>query len=443
MESHQDLGNRLELFFIDETSPGSIFWKPRGAALFNNLIKIIRDLYDIYGYVEVVSPNIYDKKLWEVSGHWDKYKENMFILEDIHGCTYDQKENSDQKKQTDEIQDPDPTPVLALAQTQVFSIKPMSCPGHCLIFKNMHPMSKSLPIRMAEFAVLHRNEASGALHGLTRVRRFQQDDAHIFCRMDQIHQEVMDTLRMVQRVYDLFGLEYTIKLSTRPEKYIGTIEIWNQAEQILERAIEEFSGGKKVKKNIGDGAFYGPKIDITLVDKFKRAIQCGTIQLDFNLPSEERFNLKYVDENNHLHYHPVIIHRAVLGSVERFIGIILEHTQGHLPIQVSPYPIIIVTVHKEYNASAENLKSWIQGEMRRRNTKLNVDLDISSEDIRYKIKSAERKGYCYIVTVGQREATAIETNIMDAEIAVRIDKKIQSFTTIKLIEMMENGLKLV
>ena len=319
-----------------------------------------------------------------------------------------------------------------------------NCPGHCIIFKNMRPFSKDLPIRMAEFGVLHRNESSGSLHGLTRVRRFQQDDAHIFCRMDQIHQEVLNTLRMVDQVYGLFGLTFVMHLSTRPEKYIGTVEIWDNAEKILENVMKEFTGKNKIKKNIGDGAFYGPKIDITLVDAYKRNVQCGTVQLDFNLPSSERFDLNYTDETDQSqHHHPVIVHRAVLGSVERFIGIILEHTQGRLPIQVTPYPIIIVTVHKDFNPSAEILKDHIHTMIRKRNIKLIVDADLSAADIRLKIKSAEKKGYCYIVTIGERETTAITQAIDVAEIAVRINKKIVPYTVDKLLDELENGLKLV
>ena len=379
METHQEIGTRLELFFIDDTSPGSIFWKPRGTVLFNNLINIIRDLYDTYQYTEVITPNIFEKKLWETSGHWDKYRENMFLLEDIH---HDKPIIPDTDLSTIHLEKSD---ISEHTDTQKFSLKAMNCAGHCLIFKHMKLLSKDLPIRMAEFGVLHRNEASGALHGLTRVRRFQQDDAHIFCRMDQIQTEVINTLKMIEKVYGLFGLTYDAKLSTRPEQYIGKIEIWDQAEKILEDVLEQITN-KKVKKNIGDGAFYGPKIDITLTDKYKRQVQCGTIQLDFNLPSTERFDLKYMCESDQSFEHPVIIHRAVLGSVERFIGIILEHTQGKLPIQVTPYPIIIVTVHKTYNETAEKLKTYIHNNIRKINIKLMIDVDLSSDDIIYKIK---------------------------------------------------------
>jgi threonyl-tRNA synthetase len=410
MESHLELGNKLNLFFVSDVSPGSIFWKPRGTILFNNLIKLMRNLYDMYGYIEVVTPNIYDKKLWETSGHWDKYRENMFLIEQKDNDTNDIDEN---KKQ--------------------FALKAMNCPGHCLVFQSMRPYSKDLPIRMAEFGVLHRNELSGTLHGLTRVRRFQQDDAHIFCRMDQIHNEVLNTLQMIQKVYNIFNIPFTINLSTRPEQFIGNIETWNEAENILENVMKEFNGQEEINKNIGDGAFYGPKIDIVMKDSLGRQIQCGTVQLDFNLPSEERFNLLYTDEHTHIHTRPVIIHRAVLGSIERFIGVILEHTQGKLPLQVTPYPIIITTITNEFNDSALKLKTYIVDELRKYNIKMSVDTDLSNDDIRNKIKSAENLKYHYIVSVGKRESMKIVSDIFSAQIAVRSSGSVTNMLVSTLI----------
>lgn len=412
--THQELGNKLELFFVDDSSPGSIFWKPRGALLFNNLIKLMRDLYNLHDFVEVVTPNMYDKKLWETSGHWDKYRENMFLVERTN-----HKHESADNEQVDKID-----------HSHQFALKPMNCVGHCLIFKNMKPYLRDLPIRMAEFGVLHRNEASGALHGLTRVRRFQQDDAHIFCSLDQVEKEVLTNLTMIKKVYELFDLKSTIKLSTRPTEYIGTVELWDKAEQILENSIKAFSKSK-VKKNVGDGAFYGPKIDVTLIDKYGRSVQCGTIQLDFNLP--ERFDLSFVDEHTQIKDRPVIVHRAVLGSIERFIGIILESGQGRLPIQVSPYPVIIVTVHKEFNEPAHKLKNYIQQRLR-----LRIDIDDSTEDIKNKIKSAERKFYCYILTVGKNEAESISNSLEFSHVAVRKNKVVSDYYVINLINEIES-----
>lgn len=417
IKTHQEIGNALELFFINETSPGSIFWKPRGALLFNNLIKLIRGLYYKYGYTEVVTPNIFEKQLWETSGHWDKYRENMFILENHH--------HSDKNEETEE-------------NNRVYSLKPMGCPSHCLIFKEMRPFSKDLPIRMAEFGVLHRNESSGSLHGLTRVRRFQQDDAHIFCRFDQIKDEVMNTLKMIDSVYGLFGMPYTMKLSTRPEEYIGTIELWDQAEDILKNVICEITK-KEADINPGDGAFYGPKIDVTLTDKYGRNVQCGTIQLDFNLP--QRFDLFYINESDQTRDRPVIVHRAVLGSVERFTGILLEHTQGKLPIQVSPYPILITTINKDFSNVAYDVKRYIEDMLKQRNVNIKVDVDDSADDIRTKIKSSNEKHYCYVLTIGKREAEAIKSDITTSVISVRKDGVANNMNIIDIINVLEAGIE--
>lgn len=311
-----------------------------------------------------------------------------------------------------------------------------NCPGHCLIYKHMKPQrSKDLPIRMAEFGVLHRNEKSGTLHGLTRVRRFQQDDAHIFCRIDQIKTEVLNTLKMLDIIYKLFGLTYTLKLSTRPDKYIGSIDIWNTAESILTEVIKNFSNSDNdVNLKIGDGAFYGPKIDIALLDNLNREIQCGTIQLDFNLPSKERFNLTYINDldSNDIS-HPVIIHRAILGSIERFVGIILENNQGRFPVVVSPYPIIIVTIHEQFNPAAMKFKKYVEEELYQNGHRLKIDLDTSSKDIRTKIKNAEKYYYCYIITIGKRESTAIldgesgHGSLGDSEIAIRENTHVKNY----------------
>lgn len=429
MLSHQEINKNLDLYFIDEVSPGSIFWTVRGTVLYNNLIKIIRDLYDTYEYTEVNTPNIYDKKLWDRSGHWENYRENMFVIADHHHNKQINNTNNDNEN-TQET-------------TSTYALKPMNCPSHALIYKHMQPYSKDLPIRLAEFGVLHRNELSGALKGLTRVRKFVCDDSHIFVRFDQIKQEVLNTLRMIETLYKLFNLKFNIQLSTRPEKYIGTLEIWDQSERILEEVIKEFTGKNHIKKDLGGGAFYGSKIDITLIDKYKRPVQCGTIQLDFNLPSAERFNLEYIDEITQERHHPVIIHRAVLGSVERFIGIILEHTQGRLPIQVSPFPVMIVTIHKEYNDSANLLRDYIHSTLVKRNVKLQVDIDDSSDDIKTKVKNAERKCYCYIVTVGKDEAELINTDIVNAIIAVRSNKTVAKQNVKDFLNLLEEGTRLI
>ena len=320
---HKQIGNKLQLFIFDEISPGSCFFLPKGAKIYNNLIDFLRNCYKKLGYQEVITPNIYKKELWQTSGHWDKYKENMFQI---------QKLNNDEDIDTE------------------FSLKPMNCPGHCKMFKHLSASYRDLPIRWADFGVLHRNELSGALTGLTRVRRFQQDDAHIFCTLDQVEKEIEDYLYFLKKVYEHFGFSFGVELSTRPEKYIGDLDNWNKAEEILEKKIKAIPNWKI---NKGDGAFYGPKIDVKIKDSLKREHQLGTIQLDFNLP--ERFNLQYRTEEDF--EQPVLIHRAIFGSVERFIAILLEHTNGNLPFWLSPRQICIVPVANKYNEYANEIKS--------------------------------------------------------------------------------------
>uniref|UniRef100_A0A7N8YK97 threonine--tRNA ligase n=1 Tax=Mastacembelus armatus TaxID=205130 RepID=A0A7N8YK97_9TELE len=282
---HRKIGKDQELFFFHDLSPGSCFFMPRGAYIYNTLTEFIRDEYWRRGFQEVASPNIYNSKLWETSGHWQHYSENMFSF-----------------------------PV----EDDIFALKPMNCPGHCLMFSHRPRSWRELPLRLADFGVLHRNELSGTLTGLTRVRRFQQDDAHIFCTVDQIESEMKGCLDFLRCVYDVFGFSFQLHLSTRPEKYLGDIAVWNQAEKQLENSLNEF--GEPWKLNPGDGAFYGPKIDIKIKDAIGRYHQCATIQLDFQLPI--RFNLTFEGDDK---ARPVIIHRAILGSLERMIAILTEN----------------------------------------------------------------------------------------------------------------------
>uniref|UniRef100_A0A4W5N6P8 threonine--tRNA ligase n=1 Tax=Hucho hucho TaxID=62062 RepID=A0A4W5N6P8_9TELE len=297
---HRKIGKEQELFFFHDLSPGSCFFLPRGAYLYNTLTDFIREEYCRRGFQEVASPNIYNSKLWETSGHWQHYSDNMFSF-----------------------------PV----EQDIFALKPMNCPGHCLMFSHRPRSWRELPLRLADFGVLHRNELSGTLTGLTRVRRFQQDDAHIFCTMEQIESEMKGCLDFLRCVYDVFGFSFQLQLSTRPEKYLGDIAVWNQAEKQLENSLNEF--GEPWKLNPGDGAFYGPKIDIKIKDAIGRYHQCATIQLDFQIPI--RFNLTFVG--------PVIIHRAILGSVERMIAILTENYAGKWPLWLSPRQVMFVPVN--------------------------------------------------------------------------------------------------
>ena len=368
---HKQIGNTLQLFIFDEISPGSCFFLPKGAKIYNNLVDFLRQCYKKLGYQEVITPNIYKKELWQTSGHWDKYKENMFQI---------QKLNDDEDIDTE------------------FSLKPMNCPGHCKMFKHLSVSYRDLPIRWADFGVLHRNELSGALTGLTRVRRFQQDDAHIFCTLDQVEKEIEDYLYFLKKVYEHFGFSFGVELSTRPEKYIGDLDNWNKAEEILEKKIKAIPNWKI---NKGDGAFYGPKIDVKIKDSLKREHQLGTIQLDFNLP--ERFNLQYRTEEDF--EQPVLIHRAIFGSVERFIAILLEHTNGNLPFWLSPRQICIVPVANKYNQYANEIKSILLEKFDE------VSVDDSTETMNKKIRNAEKLKFNYIIVVGEKEEDSKSVNI--------------------------------
>ena len=367
---HKQLGTKLKLFFFDEMSPGSCFFLPDGAKIYNNLVDFLRNCYRSLGYKEVITPNLYNKNLWEISGHWDKYKENMFLIRKL----------ADKEEEENE-----------------YSLKPMNCPGHCVMFKHLSVSYRELPIRWADFGVLHRNEFSGALTGLTRVRRFQQDDAHIFCTFEQVEKEIEDYLLFLKKVYEHFDFKFEVELSTRPEKYIGDLENWDKAEQILEKKIKMIP---KWKINKGDGAFYGPKIDVKIRDSLKREHQCGTIQLDFNLP--ERFDLKYIP-NEGEPKRPVLIHRAIFGSVERFMAILLEHTSGKLPFWLSPRQICIVPVSNKYLPYCNKIKGIFN--------KYEVTVDDTLETLNKKIRNAEKMKFNYVFVLGEEEENNNTINI--------------------------------
>ena len=381
--NHIQLGNDLKLFFFDESSPGSCYFLPYGTVLYNKLVNFIRKEYKKRGYQEVNTPNIFNKKLWETSGHWYKYKKNMFII------------NRDNSEEADDN----------IKDSEIFSLKPMNCPSHCIIFKHMNPSYNDLPIRMADFGILHRNELSGALHGLTRVIKFSQDDAHIFCMMNQIETEINSFFDFIDYVYNKFGLEYEVELSTRPPEFIGDIEKWNQAEEILRNCMSRFD---KWDIHEGEGAFYGPKIDFTIIDSIGRKQQCGTIQLDFNLPSDNRFNLKYRTDCTECPFEqPVMIHRAIYGSIERFISIMLESNQGNIPFFVSPRQISIISVSVHYLEYAKEIKK----KLLEYNDELCVEVDESDNTLQKKIRNSEILHFNYILVVGKKEEQNRTMNI--------------------------------
>lgn len=388
--THQELGQQLKLFFFDEKSPGSAFFLPHGTILYNKLLNYMRDDYNRRGYKEVITPVIYDKSLWVQSGHWDKYKENMFCIE----C--EDPTNPDTSRQ--------------------FANKSMNCPGHCIMFKQMNLSYRDLPLRLADFGVLHRNEIHGSLRGLTRVRKFCQDDAHIFCKLDQVEQEIQGVIDFMKKVYKDFELDLTVGLSTRPEKYIGDIEIWDKAELVLKKIIKGFP---EYTINEGDGAFYGPKLDFTVKDSLGRSHQLGTIQLDFNLP--ERFDLTFHDWDDQ-HTRPVIIHRAILGSVERFIGILLESTQGRLPWIVNPRQIALIPVkHNDLDISLYCKQIHTQCKYK----SILIDWLDGPETMQKKVALAETLKYNYVIVIGKKEVDTKTVNIRGFKEPMELDKFIE------------------
>ena len=361
---HRRLGKELELFMMSEYGPGFPFWLPNGMILRHNLENFWYNIHTENGYLFVQTPTMLNRELWETSGHWYNYKENMYT------STIDEKD---------------------------FAIKPMNCPGGMLVYKNSIHSYRDFPLRLGELGLVHRHEASGALNGLFRVRNFTQDDAHIFITENQIEEEIGRLIDLYDYVYSVFGLSYHIELSTRPEdKYIGKLETWNKAESALASAMEK--KGIKYILNPGDGAFYGPKLDFKLRDSMNRIWQCGTIQLDMNLP--ERFDLTYVSENGEK-LRPIMLHRALFGSIERFIGIIIEHYAGAFPLWLSPKQVIIIPVNND--AHGEYAKE-VEKELKKAG--LRVSIDSRDEKLNYKIRESQTKKTPYTLVLGDNEVQA-------------------------------------
>lgn len=366
--NHRKLGNELELFMFSEEAPGMPFYLPNGQIIRNELESFLRNLQQFHDYQEVRTPIMMNRRLWENSGHWDHYKENMYFSE---------------------------------VDEQSFALKPMNCPGHMLIFKDKLHSYRELPIRMSEFGQVHRHEFSGALNGMLRVRSFCQDDAHIFVRPDQVEQEITAALKLIDEVYSTFGFEYSIELSTKPEESMGTEELWNEAEGALKNVLKKLNYEYQI--NEGDGAFYGPKIDIHIKDALNRSHQCATVQLDYQMP--EKFDLSYVDAHNQK-VRPVVIHRAVFGSIDRFLGILIEHFAGAFPVWLAPVQAQIIPVsndiHGEYAA-----------EVRRELKKAGIraELDVRNEKLGYKMREAQMKKIPYILVVGDSEKEDHSVNV--------------------------------
>jgi threonyl-tRNA synthetase len=360
---HRRLGRELDLFFFHPSSPGSAFWTHRGTLIFHSLVDWMLEVLLRNGYENVKTPLLFNKSLWEVSGHWGKYRENMFLVLDAETGEHD------------------------------FSLKPMNCPSHHLMYAARKRSYRDLPIRYATQDVLHRNEVSGALSGLTRVRQFQQDDAHIYLAESQIEDEVKRMVALIDYFYESLGLEYTAKFSTRPEVRIGEDEMWDRAEGALRGALD--ATGLAYEHKPGEGAFYGPKIDFDVSDSIGRKWQLGTIQLDYAAP--ERFDLGYIGEDNREH-RPVVIHRAIFGSFERFIAILVEHFAGAFPVWLSPVQVAVLPISDDQNDSARDLVSELSARG------IRAELDDRSETLNYKIREAETGKIPYMAVVGAREA---------------------------------------
>ncbi|KAJ5544766.1 hypothetical protein N7535_006848 [Penicillium sp. DV-2018c] len=385
--NHLKIGKEQELFFFDEVSPGCPFLLPNGTKILNQIQTLLRSEYRKRGYQEVQTPNMYDVGIWKTSGHWAHYKDDMFKLD---------------------------------VEKREWALKPMNCPGHFVLFGHRERSYRELPMRIADFGVLHRNEASGALSGLTRVRKFQQDDAHVICENSQIMSEVEGLFDFLQSIYGLFGFTFKLKLSTRPEKYMGALETWDYAEDQLKQALIKFKGNDWTI-NEGDGAFYGPKIDITIADALQREFQCATIQLDYQAPIN--FKLEYMTNEQAQtspeatkegelapgRARPVVIHRAIIGSFERFLGILTEHFGGKWPFWISPRQILIVPVMPAANDYVEELQQILRGD------KLNVDIDISGNTMQKKIRTGQLAQYNFIFVVGASEKESRTVNIRNRD----------------------------
>lgn len=390
---HRKLGRELDLFSFQDAGPGFPFWHSNGTKLYDRLLAFWKKLHKKYNYEQIRTPIILNEELWHKSGHWDNYRENMYFVS---------------------------------IDENPYAIKPMNCPGGVLVYGNAQHSYRDLPIRMAELGMVHRHEKSGVLHGLMRVRQFTQDDAHIYCTEDQIEDEVIGVIDLVSEIYSTFGFEYEVELSTRPDKSIGSDEMWGKAEQSLKTALEH----KKMDYvlNPGDGAFYGPKIDFHIKDCIGRSWQCGTIQLDFSMP--ERFDLNYVGSDGQKH-RPVMIHRAILGSIERFIGILIEHYAGVFPVWLAPEAIRIITVNQEKHSEyAYQVKKELEV------LDIEVSVDSRNEKLGYRIREAEMKKIPYVLIIGDKE---LEGNLISGR--SKITRDMGSLKIDKFIDIINEEIK--
>jgi len=388
---HRKLGKQLDLFHFQETAPGMVFWHPKGWVIYQLLQKFMREINSDSGYQEINTPQILDRTLWEKSGHWDKFGEMIFTTQ---------------------------------SEKRDYAVKPMSCPGHLQVYNQGLKSYRDLPLKLCEFGLVHRNEPSGTLHGLMRARQFVQDDAHIFCTESQLHEEITKLIKLTFKVYEKLGFEnIKVALSTRPEKKVGSDDIWNKSEKILEDALNENVSDFETLP--GEGAFYGPKIEFTLTDSLERDWQCGTVQLDFSMPG--LLEASFVDEDN-VKKTPVMIHRAVLGSMERFIGILIEHYGGNLPFWLAPTQIMIASITEKHVESALKLVRDLQ------KSGFRCESDLRNEKIGYKIREHILSKIPYVVILGDKE---VENNTIS--LRTYSGEEISGITTKELLEILNKN----
>ena len=397
---HKKIGLQQDLFMFQDTAPGMPYWLPRGWTMYRQLISYSRELQDKHNYQEISCPLINNKKLWLISGHWAHYVNNMFLIPGL----------SEGTKADDEVeQDQSAGPDFDLESIDTMAAKPMNCPNAMMTYKRTVHSYKELPSRYSEIDVLHRKEKSGQMNGLFRVQEFRQDDDHTFVTEDQIESEIEDIMNLADEIYNTFGLTYKAEFSTRPDDFMGDIEVWNRAEASLKKILDKKYGEGNYEINEGDGAFYGPKIDLQIKDALGREWQCGTIQLDFQLPAN--FGLTYVDKDNSQKM-PVVIHRAIFGSFERFIGIITEHFKGAFPFWMSPAQVGIVPIREEHNEFARDIENLLEY------NGIRAEVDLSPKNMNDKIKNFRNLRDPYILVIGDKEVESktVSVNIRGVKV---------------------------
>lgn len=425
---HKKLGAQLELFMFDATAPGMPYWLPRGQKMYNALLQYSREVQERHGYQEIAAPLINNKKLWLISGHWAHYINNMFMVPGVSGNLAADAEipnvlenREDESAGTKIVKIGAGSALFNLDEESTMAAKPMNCPNAMMTYKRKLRSYKELPIRYSEYDVLHRKEKSGQMNGLFRVQEFRQDDDHTFVMKSQIESEIADILAIADEIYGTFGVTYRAELSTRPDDYMGDIEDWNAAEASLKKILDERYGEGGYEVNEGDGAFYGPKIDLQIKDALGREWQCGTVQLDFQLP--HNFGLTYQTQEGTMEM-PVVLHRAIYGSLERFIGIIIENFKGAFPFWLSPYQVGIVPIRPEHNEYAKKVEELL------RKNGIRVEADYSDNNMKTKIKTFKNYKDPYVLVLGDREA---EENTVS--INIRGNKKLNNIPLDRFLEI--------